>query len=352
MRTRTLSTIALCVLLKGTAARISNESKRRNLRATAANRLSPPFLEAEPPRWSRDDESNNGNLPNLRVPGRETDRIPDPNHGRDNRNATANSPDEETEYDPDDGRPFDFDQIQMPSKQPSPMPSPSPSDQFQMPSKQPSSMASPSPSDRPSVQPSIDTASRVDDVPPPERAEICPLNQPSSGEQWHIEIHPDSNMLDDIEDDLAEISSMVFSGQTDAEGNRYAYAASDKAQFSVKVIQFSASLKSGKVVATYKLDNVDTKNDDWEDMSLGPCSGDLADTTTCIYIGNFGNNERPDYKVRKELEIFKFPEPVFAGSLPTSQTVDVATISYKYEDTKPLDGTCSAGVLVTVAALV
>ncbi|KAL3916897.1 MAG: hypothetical protein SGILL_004967 [Bacillariaceae sp.] len=334
MRNYTLSVAALLLILGQVAAKSDKHGaaprKRRHLRSLANNnRLDPPFMEQEPPRFSHDGDSN-AKYPtstNMRAVGREIDRIQNSTNDREGRNGEGDGDD--VEYDPDDGRPFDFDPINVPSKNPSSMPSPSPSGS-------PSLLVTESPSQSPSIK--TTEASRVEQ---PQRTEICPLSQPnipSSSSLWHIEVHLDSNPLDEIEDDLAEISSMVFSAQTDANGNRFAYAASDKAQFSVKVVKFGAQSKSGRVVATYTLKDVDTSQSDWEDMSLGPCSGNVKDTTTCIYVGDFGNNERPDYKVRKQLEIYKFPEPIFdAATGPTSQTVDVATIAYKYEKSKPLD---------------
>jgi hypothetical protein len=298
--------------------------KRKHLRSLA-DRLDSPFLEAEPPRFSR---SNDGKIAqnNMRAAGREIDRLR-------NEWQDRNREGDEEQFIADDGRPFDFDNIHLPSERPSSVPSQSPSV-----SSSTNTASQPINTKSPTFSPFINTdPSRVE---PPQRAEICPLDQPTTSTMWHVEIHPDSNPRDDIEDDLAEISSMVFSAQTDAQGNRYAYAASDKAQFSVKVVKFVGQKKSGSVVATYILKNVDIEQSDWEDMSLGPCSGNAADNTTCIYMGNIGNNERPRYRVRKELEIYKFPEPIIGASGPTTQEVDVGTIAYEYESGRPLDGKC------------
>jgi hypothetical protein len=121
----------------------------------------------------------------------------------------------------------------------------------------------------------------------------------------------------------------------------YAYVASDKNQFSIKVLKFPPPASSGtgprtvvkgsiSTVATYAL-KVPFNNADWEDISLGPCD-DSATSITCLYIGNFGNNNRGGgYVQRSVLEIFKFPEPIFQGSTPKSMAnIPVTTISYRY----------------------
>ena len=108
---------------------------------------------------------------------------------------------------------------------------------------------------------------------------------------------------DGVDDDLNEISYIAFSEQTDSSGARYAYAASDKEQFSLKVLKFTENdvgqhfHGAGTVVATYTLNLSAYSNDDWEDISLGPCTDSNVDsaystTDTCIYIGNFGNNAK------------------------------------------------------------
>jgi hypothetical protein len=86
------------------------------------------------------------------------------------------------------------------------------------------------------------------------------------------------------------------------------------------------------------LTNIGYTNDDWEDISTGPCT--TVDNTTCIYIGNFGNNNRDQndptkpysYKQRTELSIFKFEEPLFVGtnSTPIDQDITTSIITYNY----------------------
>jgi hypothetical protein len=154
----------------------------------------------------------------------------------------------------------------------------------------------------------------------------------------------DESIMDGVEDDLSEIGSLVFSSQTtDAQGSKYAYVVSDKNQFSLKLIKFTKDpvtsnflTGSAETVAVYTL-KVTFDNDDWEDISLGPCTDSAIDSAyavdeTCIYVGNFGNNNRGNGYVQREfLEIFKFPEPFFdANSLPQDKTVDVVTIVYRY----------------------
>ena len=171
-----------------------------------------------------------------------------------------------------------------------------------------------------------DTTCPIDRLYPPSVYEILPYDPPVN--------------TPSVRDDLAEISSLVFSDQTDAQGRLYAYSASDKNQFSIKVLMFARHSQTGKVimgdattVATYALD-VHFSNSDWEDISLGPCDRTQS-APTCIYIGDFGNNARTDpnfpYAQRNVLRILKFPEPIFSGSMPRSLSkVPVTTILYRY----------------------
>jgi hypothetical protein len=185
----------------------------------------------------------------------------------------------------------------------------------------------------------LDGVCPLDRLYPPAKYEILPLTDTKS---------------DNVDDDLAEISSLAFSSQTDAQGSKFAYVVSDKNQFSLKVIKFTedpvtANFLAGSAVtvAIYKL-NVTFGNDDWEDISLGPCSDDITDVDhNCIFVGNFGNNNRGGGYVQRDiLKIFKFPEPSFvAGSPPQIlDSIPVATIRYSYASPftqgRFFDGTC------------
>jgi hypothetical protein len=86
-----------------------------------------------------------------------------------------------------------------------------------------------SPIDAPTPGPT-DTLSRDD---------ICPLGRLYPPAKYEILPFMDTNVFDHVEDDLAEISSLAFSTQTDAQGSKYAYVVSDKNQFSIKVIKFT-----------------------------------------------------------------------------------------------------------------
>jgi hypothetical protein len=192
----------------------------------------------------------------------------------------------------------------------------------------------------------------------PTREDVCPLDRLYPADKYEI-LEYTSNTLTNVEDDLSEISSLAFSSQTDAQGNKYAYVVSDKNQRSLKLIKFTDDLNtanflsgSARTVAVYSL-NVPYDNDDWEDISLGPCTD--SETTsafgvdeTCIYVGNFGNNNRGNGYVQREfLKIFKFPEPFFsASSSPQNQNnINVATIVYRYakpfNEARKRDGTYS-----------
>jgi hypothetical protein len=143
----------------------------------------------------------------------------------------------------------------------------------------------------------------VDRLYPPEKYEILPYADTVAG--------------DGVEDDLGEISSLAFATHG---GGQYAYGVvSDKSQFSLKVVKFTDDVTTTNVltgqattVANYTLNDVPFDNDDWADISLGPCTDDAASAVytidqTCIYIGNFGNNNRGGGYVQREfLNFFNF----------------------------------------------
>lgn len=214
------------------------------------------------------------------------------------------------------------DDIFITGLEPTPVPTPSPSEP-------PTALAVPT------SNPSRSPSSRPTEI--LTREEICPVNRTYPLEKFLINEFPDALAGDGVEDDLSEISSLVFTSLTDAENNLYAYVVSDKNQFSLKVIKFTRTdpatgeylTGTATTVAAYTL-NVAFDRDDWEDISLGPCMDDGNTDGVCIYIGNFGNNNRNDYEQRTTLEIFKFPEPDFP---PVDRTLDVATISFDYINT-------------------
>ena len=210
-----------------------------------------------------------------------------------------------------------------------------------VPSKIPSTLPPDFPSSLPSSEPSL-SSSPSSPVELLTRDDICPLDRLNPPEKYSITPYIDIDTTDIVEDDLNEISYIAFSEQTDDSGARYAYVASDKEQFSLKVLRIADNVFGthfngvGTVVATYTLNISDYSNDDWEDISLGPCTDSDVDsaysvTDTCIYIGNFGNvNDRSGYVQRDVVKIFKFKEPVINTAAPESFTVDVATIQYRY----------------------
>jgi hypothetical protein len=227
---------------------------------------------------------------------------------------------------------------QWPSDAPSTDPSTIPSD---LASASPSGVPSDAPSSRPSFEPSISFAPSRFPTPVLTRDDICPLDRLNPPEKYSIAPFADTIAGDGVEDDLNEISSIAFSQQTDSNGAQYAYTASDKEQFSLKVLKFTDNgigqhfRGSGTVVATYTLNLSAFNNDDWEDISLGPCTDSNVDsaystTDTCIYIGNFGNNARSGYVQRDVLKIFKFKEPIINNASPQSFAVNVAMIQYRY----------------------
>jgi len=230
----------------------------------------------------------------------------------------------------------------VPSSTPSTAPSSTPST---APSLEPSSTPSAVPTNLPSSQPSDIPSTIPSSLPSSfptqflDRSEICPLNKTFPAQKYHILPFPDTSGISYVEDDLSEISSLAISSLTDVHNNIYAYVASDKNQFSLKVVRFQTNdaqqvvQGTGETVAVYQLNNTNFTNSDWEDISLGPCSGAMEDTTVCIYVGNFGNNGRGGgYVQRRELEIYKFEEPSFSGtnSTPEAQNITVSTIVYNY----------------------
>jgi hypothetical protein len=230
----------------------------------------------------------------------------------------------------------------LPSSQPSTVPTSQPTSQptlSSQPSRSPSSTPSSTPSFTPSAFPSTVTFS------PTIYRSICPLNRTFPSTKYLIEPYPDTSGIKYVEDDLSEISSFSIASHKDDDNNIYAYVVSDKNQFSLKVIKFTTTdptkviVGSATVVAIYNLTNVDFTNADWEDMSTGPCDS-TTESKTCIYIGNFGNNNRDQnnltkpfaYTQRTKLSIFKFEEPLFGGtkSTPVDQDITATIITYDY----------------------
>lgn len=240
---------------------------------------------------------------------------------------------------------------------PSASPSSFPSDS---PSLAPSSSPSREPSSYPSSGPTLSLAPSSGPSPPPvddtrTEDDICPQGRLDPPLKYEIQPYPDTVTGDGVDDDLNEISYIAFSEQMSPDGKRYAYTASDKEQFSLKVLEFSDNIMggSGVTVATYKLDvelNENGDYDDWEAISLGPCtdsnsgSGVYTVDQTCIYIGNIGNNRDPK---RDVLKIFKFVEPQIDTVSPQSiinPPLSVTTIKYEYDtsggfSSNTLDGT-------------
>jgi hypothetical protein len=172
---------------------------------------------------------------------------------------------------------------------------------------------------------------------------VCPRNRIKNPEGFEIDPFLDSNPFDGVDDDLFEVSSMAYSDQLDSNGFHYAYLASDKEQYSLKVIRFTknnaingiqATNGQGMTVATYTLFTEEPLSADWEDISIGPCTN--INTTAyktdqkCIYIGNIGNNKRPHRPQRKNLHIYKFVEPIIGSNGPQDQQISFATIEFQY----------------------
>lgn len=193
-------------------------------------------------------------------------------------------------------------------------------------------LLSTSPTTSPSPTPMVVTAD-----------DICPRNRRYPPEKFRINPYEDTNSQDDVDDDLNEVSYIAYSSQTDSNGNPYVYMASDKEQSSLKVVSFADNNAgshfngAGTVLATYTLFTDEPLNDDWEDISLGPCTHENnAHYTTdqvCIYVANTGNNPRFGKTQRRTLEIYKFVEPtIHPVDGPQNQLIDFATIRFSYGD--------------------
>ena len=208
-----------------------------------------------------------------------------------------------------------------------------------VPSSVPTAAPSPSPSLRPSFSQRPSVSSSVPTTTELTADDICPKNRRYPPEKHVITPYADNNAADNVDDDLNEVSYVAYSTQVDANGNHYAYMASDKEQYSLKVVQFTHNIFDtdqhfngrGTVVATYTLFTEEPMNNDWEDIALGPCtdtdSSEFYDTAdVCIYIGDFGNNSRDGKLQRKLLHLYKFIEP----TVIQDQTVPFATIEYNY----------------------
>lgn len=111
--------------------------------------------------------------------------------------------------------------------------------------------------------------------------------------------------------DLTETSGLATSAAHDG----VFYAHNDRGDAS----RFFAFSRDGADLGTYNVK--DAQNEDWEDMSQGPC-----DAGSCIYIGDIGDNtgERIYYTV------YRIPEPATIG--PGEHTVAADRIAFTYPD--------------------
>ena len=84
---------------------------------------------------------------------------------------------------------------------------------------------------------------------------------------------------------------------------------------------------SGQLLATFKVEGAEAR--DWEDMSSGPCIGDLApaDATppVCLYLADIGDNDR----ARQWLTVYVVVEPRLDA---TTRTIPSRSFRYRYPD--------------------
>lgn len=83
--------------------------------------------------------------------------------------------------------------------------------------------------------------------------------------------------------------------------------------------RFFAITRAGALLATFEV--APAKNDDWEDIAIGPC-----DAGSCVYIGDIGDNE----EVRAGYAIYRVVEPV--ALTPAMQVVSAERFDFTYED--------------------
>jgi hypothetical protein len=144
----------------------------------------------------------------------------------------------------------------------------------------------------------------------------------------------------------SEISGVAVSSQS-VNGQQVVWVVSDsgsKAQvvaFGVKTrerlarLDFSGSLKSGG-------------GNDYEDLALGPCSGD-AGAPTCIFVGEIGNNaarEAAGQSGRVVSNIYRIVEPTLPSSIdvksPVIRSVAADVISFKFSQSGIVAADCEA----------
>ena len=85
---------------------------------------------------------------------------------------------------------------------------------------------------------------------------------------------------------------------------------------------------TGTLKATFKIDGAEAN--DWEDMSSGPCIGDLAPaeaaaSSLCLYLGDIGDNDRG----REWLTVYVVVEPRLDDS---ERTIASRSFRYRYPD--------------------
>ncbi len=172
----------------------------------------------------------------------------------------------------------------------------------------------------------------------------CPARAASKGASVQLLSSPSYGNSGDSPQ--SEVSGLAVSSQT-VNGQQVVWVVSDsgsKAQvvaFGVKTrerlarLDFSGSLKSGG-------------GNDYEDLALGPCSGD-AGAPTCIFVGEIGNNAARDaagQSGRVVSNIYRIVEPVLPSSIdvrsPVMRSVPADVISFKFSQTGIVAADCEA----------
>jgi len=137
------------------------------------------------------------------------------------------------------------------------------------------------------------------------------------------------------------VSYMEFSTQkVPLGGNSIVWVGSDGRQNSLSAVD----LVTGDVIKTYTLSNVNFEGD-YETITLGPCSSSQNDKSSCIYMGDLGNDgavwceegQKPCDWGRKFVNIYKFVEPnLYASNGDTNIIVATIRIEYDHPDL-PID---------------
>jgi hypothetical protein len=83
---------------------------------------------------------------------------------------------------------------------------------------------------------------------------------------------------------------------------------------------------SGRLLAAFQLAGAEAR--DWEDMSAGPCVGDLspANPANCLYLADIGDND----SVRSSVAVYVAAEPVVSRDDAAARTIASRSFRFRY----------------------